>query len=295
MSINSMTGFARTEGHVGPYGWVWEIRSVNGKGLDIRSRLANGFEAFDPEVRARIQAAFARGSFQVSLAVKREEGDLDVRINQVVLSKMLQAMKDLSLAVDLSLPRPESILALRGVLEVGEPEEDEAQVGERNATLLVGLEAAVADLAVRRAAEGAQLAEILNQSLTELSGLIDAAHAAAEAQVPVLRDRLSAQIADLLAPGTDIPADRLAQEVALMAARADVREEIDRLRAHVVAARELLADPKPVGRKLDFLMQEFNREANTVCSKSTDVALTRVGLDLKALIGQMREQVQNIE
>lgn len=295
MPLNSMTGFARADGHAGRYSWAWEARSVNGKGLELRIRLPQGLEALDAGVRERLQKRFTRGNIQASLQLARDDSDLNLKINETVLQTVLKSLEDLSSRIEAAPPTLDGILNLKGILEVSEAEDSEDELTARNEAILTSLDQCLDDLATRRRQEGEFLENLLTQTMAEFADLVAKSRTAADGQSAQVADRLRAQLKDLLADTSIVSEDRLAQEIALLAAKADVREELDRLDAHIVSFRTLLSENKANGRKMDFLMQEFNREANTLCSKSTDVGLTALGLDLKALIGQCREQVQNIE
>lgn len=288
-----MTGFARVEGSQDGRAWTWELRSVNGRSLDLRLRLAAGYERLEPLVRSAATGRFKRGSLSLQLTVARAEGAPQIRINRPLLDEVLALSRELAEA-GAAPPRLDGLLALRGVIELAE-EEDEATRAAVDAALERSLGAALDLLAGARAAEGARLLPALSGLLDRIEALTAAAGAAAAVQPEAIRERLRSQVALLLEASPALPEERLAQEVSLLLVRSDVREEIDRLTAHVAQARELLAEGGAVGRRLDFLCQEFNREANTLCSKAADVELTRIGLDLKAAIEQLREQVQNIE
>lgn len=296
MAIASMTGFGRAEGHAEAFAWVWELRSVNGKGLDVRCRLPNGFESLEQPSREKVAAALKRGNVSLTLSVERSAGAATVRLNAAVLDQILALLPEIQHRLpQASPPSIERLLSLRGVLDLVEDEPDAGARAALDAILLDGLGQAVEALAAMRAQEGARLAEVLSGHLQRIAELCARAEALAATQPAAIAERLRRQLADL---GDAVPApseDRLAQEVALLAAKADAREEIDRLKAHDKAAQGLLAGEGAVGRRLDFLCQEFNREANTLCSKSSDVALTAVGVELKAAIEQFREQIQNIE
>jgi len=291
--LNSMTGFGRAEGDIEGLRWVWEIRSVNGKGLDVRLRLPTGFDRLDGPVRARMKARFARGNATINLQVDRAASDQRLEINQGLLDQVLQLAKTLEQA-GAERPRLDALLAVRGVVETVDD-----QLGDIDDTiedaLMAGFDGAVEALATARAEEGARVAALLSGQVSDIAAKVAEARASAATQPTALRERLEKQVAEVLAASPPMPEDRLVQEVALLAVKADVREELDRLDAHIEQARDLLAAGEPVGRRLDFLCQEFNREANTLCSKSTDVGLTRIGLALKASVDQLREQVQNVE
>jgi len=286
-----MTGFARTEAGHGPYAWTWEGRSVNSRSLDLRVRLPAGFDRLEPTVRAEAGQRFKRGSVTVGLSMARGETTTRLRVNRDLLDQVLAISRELVQA-GAEPPRLDALLAVRGVIEPVE-EEEQADASQLDTALLRSLGTMLDDLALARAEEGARLATVLDEHLDHIAAR--AAGAAAAAQPDALRARLRQLVAELLDAAPALPEERLAQEAALLVGKADVREEIDRLGAHIDQARTLLAGGGAVGRRLDFLCQELNREANTLCSKAADVELTRVGLDLKAAIEQFREQVQNIE
>jgi len=294
--ISSMTGFARTEGQNGPFSWTWEAKSVNARGLDVRCRLMGGFEGLEPAARDKAAKRFKRGNLSLMLNLSHARGEAGYKVNQVVLGELLAKLPELRLqAPDASPPSIDGLLALRGVIE---PVEEDLSEGEREALekdVLAGLDAALDSLGAMRDAEGARLAPALDGRLDDIARLCGEAETLAAAQPAAIRARLKEQVEALMEDVSALPEERLAQEAALLMTKADVREELDRLKAHQEAARDLMAGNGAVGRKLDFLCQEFNREANTLCSKSQDKKLTRIGLDLKAVIEQFREQVQNIE
>jgi uncharacterized protein (TIGR00255 family) len=293
VGLASMTGFARAEGEALGVSWAWELKSVNGKSLDLRLRLAAGFDALEPQLRALLAQRFRRGSFSASLVVTRT-APATVRVNREALRQLIALMNELAGEIEAAPPRIDGLLALRGVVETVEDETDEV-VDARRQAVLSGWASALDRLAAARAEEGARLYTVLRAQLAELAGLLDAAAACAAVQPAAIRERLQTMLANVtrLAPG--MPEDRVAQELALLVARSDVREELERLRAHLEQAVDLLEQNDAVGRRLDFLCQELNREANTLCSKSADIELTRIGLSLKAAVEQFREQVQNIE
>ena len=292
----SMTGYAVRRGHGAGHGWTWDLRSVNGKGLDLRLRLPEGIEGLEPAVRAELTRALTRGNVSLTLKVQRDEDAAPaLRVNRPALSAVLAALAEVEAAatqagVPLARATQAEVLAVRGVLDLSAGDDDSAPL---RAALMADLPALIDEFKANRAAEGAALGVALAGQVDRIASLTVAARAAAEARRETAADTLRAQVARVLADGVD--AGRLAQELALLAVRADVTEELDRLTAHVAAARALLEDAAPVGRNLDFLMQEFMREANTLCSKAQAPALTRIGLDLKTVIDQMREQVQNLE
>lgn len=294
MTISGMTGFGRAEGAHAGLRWAWEARSVNSRGLDLRLRLPPGLEAIEPAARRAVQARFTRGSFNLTLQTRPEEGAPEVRINHELLRAYLDALEPYGLDGVADRPRLDALLALPGVLAGAAREPDAEARAALEQALLAGLDAALRELAASRSDEGAANAAALYDILDRIGALTGAAGDIASLQPGQIRARLEETLRELLG---DVRIDeaRFAQEAALLAGKADVREELDRLAAHVDAARGLLAEGSPCGRKLDFLAQEFNREANTLCSKSVDLELTRIGLDVKAAIEQLREQIQNVE
>lgn len=300
MPINSMTAFARAQGnHSGPpaHAWTWEVRSVNGKGLDVRLRLAPGFESLELAVRDLVARRFKRGNISLGLTATRTDERGTVRLNEALLAQLLDitASWHARLGDRVAPPRLDGLLGIRGVLEPLEDAEDETAIADRDARVMATLDEALSALETMRGEEGGRLAAVLGEHIDRIDSLGLQAAATAALRPEAMKERLRAQVAALLDASPALPEDRLAQEAALLAAKADVREEVDRLRSHVEAGRMLLAEGGAVGRRLDFLCQEFNREANTLCSKSSNVELTRIGLDLKATIDQLREQVQNLE
>ncbi len=296
MPISSMTGFAHTEGQKGSCSWTWEIKSVNAKGLDVRCRLANGFEHLEKPLRDRAGERLKRGNVSVSLNTVWNKGEAGFRVNHVILGELLAALPKVRKQLpDAGPPSIDGLLGLRGVIEPVEEKLDEETRGALEAEMLDGFAAALDALAGMRDDEGARLSETLNARLDEIARLCGEAEKLAAMQPAAIRERLKIQVQAWLEDIPAIPEERLAQEAALLMSKADLREELDRLKAHHEAALELMNANGAVGRKLDFLCQEFNREANTLCSKSQDTDLTRIGLDLKAAIEQFREQVQNIE
>ena len=295
MALKSMTGFARRDGARGGMRWHWEVRSVNGRGLDLRLRLPPGTESLEHRVREATQKRVVRGNVSVTLTVQRDAGAAEIRVNDDALDQVLAAIARVRAKGQFDNPRPEGVLALRGVMELVEPIESEAEADARLAAMLADYEAALVGLTDNRAREGARLAAVLSDQVTQIESLVACVAASPARSTDAIRRRLAEQVRRLTDAVPSLDPERLHQEAVLLATRADVEEELARLRAHIAAARELLAAKEPTGRKLDFLTQEFNREANTLCSKSNDVEITRLGLDLKAVIDQMREQVQNIE
>jgi uncharacterized protein (TIGR00255 family) len=293
MSIASMTGFARAEAVSGDRQWVWELRSVNGRGLDIRCRVPNGYDALDPVVRAAVALRCKRGNVSVSLTESRQQRPR-LSVNREALDQVLSILAELKAdtGIGAAPPRLDGLLALPGVIERADEESDPASA---LALLTRQLNEALDGLKAMRLAEGARLVDLAGAQIDEIERLTNAARGIAATQPGAIAGRLRQQLEALLGQVPLPSPERLAQESALLAAKADVREELDRLAAHVSAVRTLIESGGAIGRKFDFLCQEFNREANTLCSKAADVELTRIGLDLKVAIEQLREQVQNIE
>ncbi len=297
MGIASMTGFARAEGEADGVSWVWELKSVNGRSLDLRLRLPPGFDGLDAALRAALARRLRRGNIAATLTVDRLAPPA-VRVNREVLAQIVgllgQLAGEFAGKIDVAPPRLDGLIALRGVIETVE-DEPESVIEARRAAILDGWSLALDRLAAARGEEGARLVAVLAEQRTELASLVEAAAGCAASQPAAIRARLEGLLAELSGVALRIPEERVAQELALLVSRADVREELDRLRAHIAQAGELLERGDGVGRQLDFLCQELNREANTLCSKSADIDLTRIGLALKATIEQFREQVQNLE
>ncbi|WP_431195200.1 YicC/YloC family endoribonuclease, partial [Bauldia litoralis] len=275
--------------------WTWELRSVNGKGLDVRIRLPSGFERIERDARDRCTTKLGRGNVQVSLSTTAVAGAQTLTINEDVLARVIDAMARIGQKIEAQPPTLDGILALRGVVEVEDIAADETARDALDAEILAGLDAALVDLAAMRGREGAAIGALLSARLDELASLTAAAEASPARQPETIRARLAEQVAALLDAAPALDPDRLHQEAVLLATKADIREELDRLHAHIAATRDLLAEGGPIGRRLDFLAQEFNREVNTLCAKSNDRALTAIGLDMKAVVDQLREQIQNLE
>lgn len=293
-----MTGYARAEGRDAQVAWVWEAKSVNGRGLELRCRLPSGHDALEVTAREAAARKLKRGNIQLSLNVSRIVETPPMRVNAELLDQVLKLVGELSPKHPLvAQARWDGLLAIKGVLEPMEAEETDADATRkgREDAMRASLESVLDQLAAMRAVEGSRLKAVLMSQLDDISRFSQQAGECAVLRPEAVKARMRAQVAAVLEAAPSLAEDRVAQEVALIAVKADVREELDRLKAHVAAARELIEAGGAVGRKLDFLSQEFNREANTLCSKSSDVELTRVGLDLKAVIDQFREQVQNIE
>ena len=295
MTISSMTGFARTSGALGPLHWQWELKSVNGKALDVRCRLPAGFEGLEAGLRAAAAREVKRGSIQVSLTVSGQAEAETVTLNETVLEQVLEAGERLRDRIGGDALRADVLLAMRGVLDVVRPIEDEAAIERRNAAMLASFDEALRALTVSRRQEGARLSAIVGAQVARIESLAGAARDCPARSVEAIKACIAEQVARLMDTGAAFDRDRLHQEAILVATRADIQEELDRLFSHVEAARALMSSGEAIGRKFDFLAQEFNREANTLCSKAFDKSLTAIGLDLKTVIDQMREQVQNIE
>ena len=296
MPLISMTGFADARGAHNGLRWRWEAKSVNGRGLDVRFRIPAGFDGLEAGARTLAAERFKRGSLQVALTTASEESGRGFRVDPVALADAVGIARRIQEETGLAAARVDGILALKGIIiqEENIALDDEARLA-RDAALLESLADAFDRLAAARAAEGAKLEGLLLNRIEEIERLTAEGRELALRQPGVIRDRITAQVKELLAPGNNLSEDRLAQEIAMIAARADLREELDRLWAHTQEARGLVASSEAAGRKLDFLAQEFNREANTLCSKASDIQLTHIGLALKAVIDQFREQVQNVE
>jgi uncharacterized protein (TIGR00255 family) len=295
MSIKSMTGFSRAEGPAGNVSWHWELRSVNGRGLDLRLRLPAGSESLEPQIREAAARHLTRGSVTISLSAENRAGAQEIRLNELALRQVVKATERIRELTEAAPPRADGLIAIKGVLEVVENLESPEEAAARVGAMLESLEQGLRALVQARAGEGGRLKAVLVANLDEVVRLVATVEGSPARTPAAIESRLKEQLSRLLDAGSGLDAARLHQEAVLMATRADVEEELKRLKAHIAAARELLEEPGAVGRKLDFLAQEFNREANTLCSKANDVDITRAGLALKTVIDQMREQVQNIE
>ena len=296
MNISSMTGFARVEGHERPLDWVWEIKSVNAKALDVRFRLPAGFDALELPLRASASAKLRRGSITATLTATKSAGAAALRINRDILAAVMAAAREVAAEYDgAAPPRIDGLLALKGVLESAEESADEDSRERQTQLLAASFERALDALVAMRRDEGGRLDAVLVARLGEIATLVARAESTAAAQPAAIKARLQELVDALVAAVPSLPEERLAHEAALLVAKADIREELDRLHAHLDGARGLLAEGGAVGRRFDFLCQEFNREANTLCAKSADLELTRIGLEIKAAVEQLREQVQNIE
>lgn len=295
-TTRSMTGFGRASGEENGVSWSWELRSVNSRGLDIRLRLPPGYDMLEPLSRKALTAGLERGSITATLEVKRVTTAPALRVNTAVLETVIAAAEDIRDRVGGSPLQAEQVLALRGVLETVEAEETPDAIEQRAGAVLKSLDAALKQLVAARTEEGARLHDILADRIAQIEACVAKVGAHPSRTPEAIRARLAQQIARIMeAEAANFDQDRLLQEAAILATRADVEEEVKRLNAHIAAARDLLREPGAVGRRLEFLAQEFNREANTLCSKANDIEITELGLRLKSLIDQVREQVQNVE
>jgi uncharacterized protein (TIGR00255 family) len=295
MALSSMTGFARSHGASGPYAFEWELKSVNAKGFDLRLRLPPGWDELEALAKKRAGEVLARGTVYANLNVKRANAASTVRINEDVLAAIVNVAGVLAGKIDAVAPSIDGLLAIKGVIEVVEPESDEEEDKAAQAVAAAAFDEALASLAAMRQREGAALGQILAQRMDELEALAKRAESAPGRKPEAIRARLAEQVQALLDASDRFDADRLNQEALLIAAKADVREELDRIASHISQTRELIGKGGPIGRRLDFLAQEFHREVNTCCSKSNDLELTNTGLEMKSVIEQFREQVQNLE
>jgi len=295
MALQSMTGFARLDGQSGRHQWAWELRSVNGKGLDLRLRLPGGSERLETEARRIMAPHFARGNIQASLTIQASETRVQAVVNQAALDAVMALREQLAGLIDPAPVRLDTLLSIRGIVDFKDMTDDPEALAALDCDILEGLEAVSLAMRRMREAEGAALDVVLRGQIDTIARLTALVEDEPSRSPDQIRARLEAQIAAMLDASNGLDRDRLHTEVALLATKADVREEIDRLKAHIAASRDLLAIGGPVGRKLDFLAQEFNRESNTICSKSNSVAVTAAGIELKVVIDQFREQVQNLE
>jgi len=295
MALSSMTGFARSHGSSGPYAFEWELKSVNAKGFDLRMRLPPGWDDLEAFAKKRAAEVLSRGTVYANLNVKRAGAVSTVRINEEVLASIVKVAGELAGRIDAVAPSIDGLLSIKGVIEVAEPESNEAEDKAAKAAAAGAFDQALLDLVEMRQREGVTLGQILSQRMEEIERLARKAEAAPGRKPDAIRARLAEQIAALLESSDRFDPDRLNQEALLIAAKADIREELDRIASHVSQARDLISKGGPVGRRLDFLAQEFNREVNTCCSKSNDLELTNTGLEMKNVVEQFREQVQNLE
>ena len=295
MALQSMTGFARVDASSESGNWTWELRSVNGKGLDIRTRLPNGMEDLDAELRKLIGASLKRGNISVSLQFQKLSNDETLIVNEQLAENLWAAAETLRSKFGGEMPSIAELMNMRGVVEIVDAEPDEARKAKRKSDILASLREAVSELAQVREHEGEAISEVLKDQVTKIEALrvgIDQNEARSESNI---REKLSFQVKQLVDAGSGLDEQRIHQEAAILATKADLQEEIDRLAVHVASARQMLSGNGPIGRKMDFLAQEFNRECNTICSKSNDAGVTTLGLDMKIVIDQFREQIQNME
>ena len=295
MALSSMTGFARSHGASGPYAFEWELKSVNAKGFDLRMRLPPGWDDLEALTKKRASQVLSRGTVYANLNVRRTAAASTIRVNEEVLASIVKVAGTLASKLDAVAPSIDGLLGIKGVIEVVEPESSEAEDVAAKEAATAAFEQAITDLVEMRRREGISLGQILSQRMDEIEQLAKKAEAAPGRKPEAIKARLADQIAALLESSDRFDPDRLNQEALLMATKADIREELDRIASHIAQAREMIARGGPVGRRLDFLAQEFNREVNTCCSKSNDVELTNIGLEMKNVVEQFREQVQNLE
>jgi uncharacterized protein (TIGR00255 family) len=295
MALSSMTGFARSHGTSGPYAFEWELKSVNAKGFDLRVRLPPGWDELEPLTRKRAAEVLSRGTVYANLTVKRANALQVVRFNEDVLASVIKIAGELAGRIDAVAPSIDGLLAIKGVIEVVEPDSNEAEDIAAKAAAAATFEQALNNLIEMRKREGVILGQILSQRMDEIEVLMKKAEAAPGRKPEAIKARLAEQIAALLDASDRFDPDRLSQEAVMIAAKADIREELDRIASHTSQAREMIGKGGAIGRRLDFLAQEFNREVNTCCSKSNDIELTNTGLAMKNVVEQFREQVQNLE
>lgn len=296
-TLQSMTGFSRAGGEketgVGTMRWVWEMRSLNNRGLDLKLRMPSWLDFLEADLRALVPSRINRGSVSIALQLTSEGAEPAPRIDEAALQAVLSAVETIRQRTECAPPTADGLLSLRGVLVTEERVLDEAETKALGLDLTTTFQAALEGLANARAEEGARLVQMLSAHMDALDALAVRARSVADKSPEAIRERLEAQLAELTVDG--VGEDRIAQEIAMLAVKADVREELDRLEAHIASGRDLIANGGPVGRKLDFLVQEFNREANTLCSKAQTIELKRAGLEMKGVVDQLREQVQNVE
>ncbi len=295
MTIASMTGFAREAGVTGPFRWAWELKTVNARGLDVRLRVPPGYDSLGEEARQIVARSLARGTCHANLTLARSEAAPQIRINEIALKMLIESVGRLDIPAGLRPLSIDALIGVRGVVETVDESNDLTLNETLAADLRSALERAVLALQAARMAEGVALAFVLAGQLDDIERLRLAAEACPARRPEAIRARLTELVSTLLATGASLDTQRLHQEAVLLAAKADIREELDRLSAHGAAARTLLADGGTVGRRLDFLAQEFSREANTLCAKANDASLSAIGLDMKTVVEQFREQVQNVE
>lgn len=295
MTLSSMTGFGRAEGHFGNYSWMWEIRSVNGKTLDIRVRIPPGLDAMDQYIKSTLKNHIARGNVNVSLQLQKESDDTMVQINEAALDKLVIVAKEASKKHDLPMPSIDRLLGIRDVVTVADLIEDDDEINARDDALKASFMDAVKSFKQDRDREGMATFDMLSNIIDEIETQLNKAEEIAATQPRELKKRFEEKVAQFIDKNQGLEPERVTQELVILATKADVKEETDRLHAHIASARILLNEDGPVGRKMEFLSQEFNRETNTLCSKSSDITLTNIGLALKSSIDQFREQVLNVE
>ncbi|HLX14537.1 MAG TPA: YicC/YloC family endoribonuclease [Bradyrhizobium sp.] len=295
MALSSMTGFARNHGTSGPYAFEWELKSVNAKGFDLRVRLPPGWDELEAFAKKRAGEVLSRGTVYANLNVKRTNAASTVRVNEEVLASVVRVAGQLAGKIDAVAPSIDGLLAIKGVIEIVEPESDEAEDKAAKDAAAAAFDQALGNLVEMRRREGVSLGQILSQRIDEIERLARKAETAPGRKPNAIKARLAEQITALLESSDRFDPDRLNQEALLIATKADIREELDRIASHIAQAREMIAKGGPVGRRLDFLAQEFHREVNTCCSKSNDIELTNTGLEMKNVVEQFREQVQNLE
>lgn len=295
MSLKSMTGFASSSASHGGYSWSFEVKSVNAKGLDIRSRVPSFLDGLDIEIKKHVSNALQRGTIFVNLNIERDGADNDFTINTKLLDSLIETASSYADRPGIASASIDGLLNIKGVIDFSSKDIDEATKKQLLDALINNLQVAVSQLIEARSSEGARMQEILSKNMDEMLELVTSAEKSAAVRIDAVRERFQANVERLLQDDASISKDRLEQEIAMLAVKADITEEIDRLKSHITEAREIMESSDAVGRRLDFLSQEFNREANTLCSKSNDKDLTRIGLAMKILIDQFREQIQNIE
>ena len=295
MTLSSMTGFGRSNNSFENYSWVWELKSVNGKGLDLRTRIPQGFDTLDKHVKSVAKKVLFRGTLNILLQIKKDGVETVLNVNEDVLNKLIIIAKDAATKHNLPMPSIDNLLTIRDVIEVYIDDTPDYTEKGRDKAVKLSFDEALKSLISSREEEGAATYCMLSLILDDINRLLSEAEVIGLKQPELLKEKYEKKLGSLFDNKQDIDQDRLAQEIVLLALKSDIKEETDRLNAHIVSARKLLLTNGPVGRKLEFLTQEFNREINTLCSKSSDIRLTNIGLSLKASIDQFREQVLNVE
>ncbi len=295
MTLSSMTGFGRSNNHYEDYSWIWELKSVNGKGLDVRARIPQGFDTLDKYVKSVAKKVLFRGNLNILLQIKKDGIKTVINVNDEVLDKLITIAKNAAIKHNLPIPSIDNLLTIREVIEVSNDDAEEDIEKGRDKAVKLSFDEAIKSLISSRKEEGAATYNMLSFILDDIDRLLSEAEAIAVKQPELLKEKYEKKLGSLFDNKQDVDPDRLAQEIVLLALKSDIKEETDRLNAHIVSARKLLVSDGPVGRKLEFLTQEFSREINTLCSKSSDIRLTNVGLALKVAIDQFREQILNVE